>query len=166
MTSDAEDFCLSVVIPAYNEEARLGSTLERVIEYLSGQPYESEVLVVDDGSADATADLARECLADTIEHRVLVNDTNRGKGYSVRRGMMEARGDVRLFSDADLSTPVEHTADLLAAIEAGADIAIASRAVEGSDIELDQSCVMQALSRAASEPAADTLHERDRVLTR
>jgi len=143
MTSDAGSFCLSVVIPAYNEEARLGSTLERVIEYLSGQPYESEVLVVDDGSADATADLARERLADTIEHRVLVNDTNRGKGYSVRRGMMEARGDVRLFSDADLSTPVEHTADLLAAVEAGADIAIASRAIEGSDIELHQSFIRE-----------------------
>lgn len=143
MTSARGNPRLSLVIPAYNEEARLGTTLERVIDYLSGQAYESEVLVVDDGSGDATAEVARVCLGERIANRVLVNETNRGKGYSVRRGMLEARGDLRLFSDADLSTPIEHTADLLAAIEAGADIAIASRAIKGSDIELHQSFIRE-----------------------
>ncbi len=150
MTSEAEGIYLSVVIPAYNEVARLGPTLERVINYLGEQPYQAEVLVVDDGSADATADLARQRLADRIEHRVLVNETNRGKGYSVRRGMLEAQGEVRLFSDADLSTPIEHAADLLAAIRAGADVAIASRAIKGSDIELHQSFIRESAGKMFS----------------
>ena len=141
---------LSVVIPAYNETGRLGVTLERVVVYLAEQDYASEIIVVDDGSDDDTARLAEEALEGRISHRVLINDGNRGKGYSVRRGMLEAAGERALFSDADLSTPIEHTADLLAAIEGGADIAIGSRAVHGSDIELRQPLLRQTAGKMFS----------------
>ncbi len=137
--TERESAELSLVIPAYNEEQRLGPTLERIIDYLEERDYPAEIIVVDDGSADATAELAREMLDDApIPGCVLINETNRGKGYSVKRGMMQARGRLGLFSDADLSTPIEHTADLMAAIDAGADVAIASRATPDSDLEVRQ----------------------------
>ena len=141
---------LSLIVPAYNEAGRLDVTLERVVVYLSEQAYASEIIVVDDGSDDDTARLAGELLEGRIPHRVLINDGNRGKGYSVRRGMLEAAGERALFSDADLSTPIEHTADLLAAIAGGVDIAIGSRAVQGSDIELRQPLVRQTAGKMFS----------------
>ena len=141
---------LSLIVPAYNEAGRLGVTLERVVVYLSEQAYASEIIVVDDGSDDDTARLAGELLEGRIPHRVLINDGNRGKGSSVRRGMLEAAGERVLFSDADLSTPIEHTADLLAAIAGGVDIAIGSRAVQGSDIELRQPLVRQTAGKMFS----------------
>lgn len=130
---------LSIIIPAYNEEGRLGPTLTRVIEYLDGTDCAAEIIVVDDGSTDATADLARELLNDAaVPSSILVNEQNRGKGYSVKRGMMESTGRLALFSDADLSTPIEHAEDLMAAIESGADVAIGSRAAEGARLEKRQ----------------------------
>lgn len=141
---------LSVVIPAYNETGRLGATLEQVLAYLDAQPYASEVIVVDDGSADETAQLARDLLAGRERARVLVNEQNRGKGYSVKRGLLEASGQRVLFSDADLSTPIEHTADLLAAMDAGADIAIGSRVTRGADIERHQPFLRELAGRMFS----------------
>ncbi len=142
---------LSVVIPAYNEQRRLGPTIEKVVAYLSAQPYRSELIVVDDGSSDRTAELAREILADApIPHRVLVNEQNRGKGYSVRRGMIESSGRLALFSDADLSTPIEHIADFIAAIEDGADIAIGSRVAPGAAIEVHQPFLREMAGRMFS----------------
>ncbi len=141
---------LSLVVPAYNEASRLGVTLERVVVYLAEQAYASEIIVVDDGSDDDTARLAEEQLEGRISHRVLVNDGNRGKGYSVKRGMLDATGERVLFSDADLSTPIEHTADLLAAIDGGVDIAIGSRAVRGSDIERRQPLLRQTAGKMFS----------------
>src|SRR5262245_30940462 len=96
---------LSVVIPAYNEENRLPRTLERVLAFLSGWGHPSEIIVVDDGSRDATIARAQEVGGG----RVIVspNERNRGKGYSVRRGMLLAKGEYRLMTDADLSTPIE-----------------------------------------------------------
>ena len=128
---------LSVVIPAYDEEARLPATLERVQAYLAAQDFSSELLVVDDGSQDRTAEVA-EGSFETPGCRLLRNPENVGKGASVRRGMLAARGDWRLFSDADLSTPIEELAKLLRAVEAGHDVAIGSRALRDSSVEIHQ----------------------------
>lgn len=128
---------VSVVIPAYNEEARLGATLDRVLEYARESGLDCEILVVDDGSKDDTASLA-ETYADRGV-RLLRNPGNRGKGYSVRHGMLEGARALVLFSDADLSTPIEELDKLAAPILAGeADAAIGSRAVAGSKVEVSQ----------------------------
>ena len=117
----------SIVIPAYNEGTRLQPTLERVLGYVHAQGWDAEVIVVNDGSRDNTADIVRGFAAkDPVVH-LLENPGNRGKGYSVRNGMLHARGRVMIFSDADLSAPIEESAKLLQALEAGADIAIGSR---------------------------------------
>jgi len=136
---------LSVVIPAYNESARLPSTLRRICAYLDGVGTTYEVVVVDDGSTDGTADLARATLE--MRHSVLVNDRNRGKGYSVRRGMLAARGSRCLITDADLSTPIEDLPLLLARLDEGFDVAIGSRAVESSNIEVHQAWYRENLGR-------------------
>ena len=117
----------SIIIPAYNEAARLGSTLERVLSYVSQQAWDAEIVVVNDGSRDQTPDLVRTKSAVCPNLRLIENPGNRGKGYSVRNGMLNAAGDILLFTDADLSSPVEESVKLFAAIEAGADIAIGSR---------------------------------------
>ena len=130
---------LSVIIPAYNEADRLPSTLSAVIAYLQEQPYRAEVVVVDDASTDRTADVARIQLEKSlIPGKVLENESNRGKGYSVRRGLGEAGGQIRLFSDADLSTPIREFDNLRTAIQQGADIAIGSRALGESSVEIHQ----------------------------
>ena len=120
---------LSVVIPAFEEAARIGPTLERVRTYLAARPFESEVLVVVDGGRDGTLGLVRNLARAWPALRVLDNGVNRGKGYSVRRGMLAARGRYLLFSDADLSTPIAEVERLVAALDAGADVAIGSRAL-------------------------------------
>ncbi len=122
---------LSVVIPAYNEGRRLPPTLERIRRHLDGSSY--ELLVVDDGSADDTA-----LRAEAAGARVVRNEGNRGKGYSVRRGMLLARGARRLMTDADLSTPIEELGRLRAKMDEGYDIVIASRALPGSNVEVRQ----------------------------
>lgn len=137
---------LSVVIPAYNEEQRLGGTLERLFEYLQAQPYDSEVIVVDDGSRDRTAQIAAEVDAGGIPLEILQNTPNRGKGYSVRRGFLAARGERVLFSDADLSTPIEEVEKLLSLMEE-ADVAIASRALADSDVTVHQPWYREGMGR-------------------
>src|SRR5690348_12495953 len=117
----------SIIIPAYNEAARLGSTLERVLIYVSQQPWDAEIVVVNDGSRDQTPELVRTESALHPNLRLIENPGNRGKGYSVRNGMLNAAGEILLFTDADLSSPIEESVKLFAAIEAGADIAIGSR---------------------------------------
>lgn len=117
----------SIVIPAYNEGARLGATLEKVLGYLRAQGWSAEVIVVNDGSRDNTADLVREFAEKNSMLRLVENPGNRGKGFSVRNGMLKARGEVVVFSDADLSSPIEEMPKLLAALASGADIAIGSR---------------------------------------
>lgn len=122
---------LSIVVPAYNEQDRLPATLERLEAYLRGRALRAEVLIVDDGSGDGTPDLVRAFCARSrpngLLFRLLRNPGNRGKGYSVRHGMLAARGQFRLFSDADLSAPIEEIEKLQHALAAGADIAIGSR---------------------------------------
>ena len=117
----------SIVIPGYNESARIGATLERVLRYEQLQGWDAEIIFVNDGSRDNTADLVREYAKRSQRVRVLENPGNRGKGYSVRNGMRQATGDILLFSDADLSSPIEEAPKLLAALAAGADVAIGSR---------------------------------------
>ena len=117
----------SIIIPAYNDAARLGSTLERVLSYVSGHGRDAEVIVVDDGSRDSTRELVSGYAQAHPQLRLLENGRNRGKGYSVRHGMLEASGELLLFSDADLSAPIEEADKLFRAIESGADMAIGSR---------------------------------------
>jgi glycosyltransferase involved in cell wall biosynthesis len=117
----------SIIIPAYNEGARLGTTLDRVLAYVRAQGWDAEVIVVNDGSRDSTADLVRGYARSHPYLRLLENPGNHGKGYSVRNGMLNANGEVLIFSDADLSSPIEEAPKLLAALQAGADVAIGSR---------------------------------------
>ncbi len=117
----------SIVVPAYNEAQRIGATLERAIAYATQRAWALEIIVVNDGSTDATAKIVRDLAANHPALRLLENPGNRGKGYSVRNGMLRARGEVLLFSDADFSSPIEEAEKLFAAIEQGADIAIGSR---------------------------------------
>ncbi|MBI2298565.1 MAG: glycosyltransferase family 2 protein [Armatimonadetes bacterium] len=138
---------ISVVIPAYCEEQRLGPTLSRMREYLTQRGGTAEIIVVDDGSADHTSGVARESLAGYPRHEVLRNEPNAGKGASVRRGMLAAAGEVVLFSDADLSTPIEEMEKLLAAHAEGAHIAVGSRALRESRIEVHQSRLRETMGR-------------------
>lgn len=117
----------SIVIPAYNESARLGASLLKVLAYVHAQGWDAEVVVVNDGSRDNTANIIRDFAAKDRAVRLVENPGNRGKGYSVRNGMLHAEGDILIFSDADLSSPIEEASKLLEALECGADIAIGSR---------------------------------------
>jgi dolichyl-phosphate beta-glucosyltransferase len=131
---------LSIIIPAFNEEGRLPKTLNAVIAYVQARPYQTEILVVDDGSTDRTAEIVNSYGPTVPNLRLVSNGGNRGKGYSVRHGMLEAAGEIALFSDADLSTPIEEADKLMAAIrEQNFDAAIGSRAVDRSLIQVHQS---------------------------
>jgi dolichyl-phosphate beta-glucosyltransferase len=135
---------LSVVVPAYNEALRLPATLARVREHLAARGVPYEILVVDDGSTDATADVARSAPGPV---RLLRHEPNRGKGYAVRRGMLAAAGERRLMTDADLSTPIEELGRLEAEVDRGFDVAIGSRAVAGARIEVRQPAYREAMGR-------------------
>ncbi|MEQ1353260.1 MAG: dolichyl-phosphate beta-glucosyltransferase [Candidatus Acidiferrum sp.] len=130
---------LSIVIPAYNEELRLPATLERLAEYLPTLGLQTEVLIVDDGSRDRTAAVAETFTGKISRLRVLSNGTNRGKGYSVRHGMLEATGELVLFTDADLSAPIEESDKLIGALKNRYDVAIGSRALNRSLISTHES---------------------------
>lgn len=135
---------LSVVIPAFNEEARLPATLARVRAHLDARGEAWQVLVVDDGSSDGTAAAARAAGAPV---ELLSYADNRGKGHAVRAGMLAATGARRLMSDADLSTPIEELAGLEAELARGFDVAIGSRAVAGARIEVHQPLYREAMGR-------------------
>ena len=133
---------LSIIIPAYNEERRLPRSLAKIRDYLASRGLaarQAEIIVVDDGSQDRTAATAQEWSREFSPVRVISNGRNRGKGYSVRQGILEAHGRIALFTDADLSAPIEEADKLLAAIKAGNDVAIGSRAVDRSLIFARQS---------------------------
>ena len=121
------DLNYSFIIPAYNESERLTTSLPKVLDYIRQHRFAAEVIVVNDGSTDDTADIVRCFAANSPEIRLLENPGNRGKGYSVRNGMLHGHGDVLLFTDADLSSPIYEAAKLFDAIAHGADIAIGSR---------------------------------------
>ncbi len=138
---------LSVVIPAYDEALRLGPTVRRVREHLEARGGAWELIVVDDGSRDATVEVAREAAGGDPRIRVIEQGANRGKGAAVRAGMLAARCDRALFSDADLATPIEELAKLEARLDAGADVAIASRALPDSDIRTRQHPARELMGR-------------------
>src|SRR5215470_7625354 len=129
---------LSVIIPSYNEELRLPASLQQIASYIEKSGRETEVIVVDDGSNDKTAAVAESFRRRIPTLRVVANGENRGKGYSVRHGMQEARGDIVLFTDADLSAPIEE-ADKLIEVLADKDVAIGSRALDRSLIAVHES---------------------------
>jgi dolichyl-phosphate beta-glucosyltransferase len=137
------DLFLSIVIPAYNEDQRLGSSLERILHYMNprGRPF--ELVVVDDGSRDRTSQIAQEFSArgdPGWSLRLFPNDGNRGKGYSVRRGMLEAQGAYALLTDADLSSPIEEISKLeKEVVDGNCDIAFGSRDLKESDVQVRQS---------------------------
>src|SRR3984893_3433812 len=129
---------LSIIIPSYNEELRLPATLSSIASYIRSSKRDVEVIVVDDGSRDKTVAVAEQFRNEIPNLRVGSNDKNRGKGYSVRHGMQVARGDIVLFTDADLSAPIEEVEKLLPAMNAN-QVAIGSRAMDRSQITVHES---------------------------
>jgi dolichyl-phosphate beta-glucosyltransferase len=129
---------LSIIIPAYNEELRLPATLSSIAAYTRSSKRSIEVIVVDDGSRDKTVAVAEQFRNEIPSLRVVSNGENRGKGYSVRHGMQEARGEIVLFTDADLSAPIEEVDKLLPAMKTN-DVAIGSRAMDRSQITVHES---------------------------
>lgn len=120
----------SLVIPAYNESNRIRPTLDAILRHVQEQNWDAEIVVVDDGSRDDTADVIRAYEREHAQVRLVQNPGNRGKGFSVRNGMLHARGEICLFSDADLSSPITEAQKLFDAVAAGADIAIGSRWIQ------------------------------------
>ena len=129
---------LSVVIPAYNEERRLPPSLRRIEAYLRQSKRHSELIVVDDGSTDGTAEAVDTLISEGLHLHMIRHGENKGKGAAVRTGILSATGRLVLFTDADLSTPIEDLERLVDALDAGADVAIGSRAVDRSLIEVRQ----------------------------
>ncbi|MFQ5723763.1 MAG: dolichyl-phosphate beta-glucosyltransferase [Terriglobia bacterium] len=129
---------LSLILPAYNEEARLARTLDTLLASARVGKGASEILVVDDGSTDGTATIARAYAERHPSIRLLRHENNRGKGYSVRRGFREARGEVVLFTDVDMSIPFSEADKLLRALRHGADVAIGSRGVDRAQIRVQR----------------------------
>lgn len=143
---------LSIVIPAYNEDQRIGKTLTATFEYLDAQEYTSEVIVVDDGSIDQTASVVRSFQQQVGERlRLLNNPGNRGKGYSVRNGMLNAKGEIALFYDADLSTPTSEIPKVIAPIaENRYDVVFGSRALKYELIGQHQSFLRELRGRGGN----------------
>ena len=134
---------LSIVVPAYNEELRLGSSLKRMLGYFDSQSYSFEILVVDDGSNDSTASIAAGIAANRAEVKVIMYQPNRGKGHAVRYGILKSEGDLILFCDADLATPIEEIEKLISSITSANQVAIGSRDVVGSELVKRQSVLRE-----------------------
>jgi dolichyl-phosphate beta-glucosyltransferase len=134
---------LSIVIPAYNESKRIPATLSQVLDYTASLGKRCEVVVVDDGSTDHTASLVEEIGRKAPSVRVLRNMPNAGKGAAVRKGMLQARGERVLFTDADLSAPIAEAARLFEAMDAGFDVAIGSRALRREWVGVHQSAMRE-----------------------
>lgn len=129
---------LSIVIPAYNEARRIGRTIQALRDYVSRTATPCELIVVDDGSKDRTADVVRQSEPESLNLRLLVNPINRGKGHSVRQGMLAATGDVLAMCDADLASPIEEVDKLLVWLDRGYDVVIGSRDLPDSRLDPPQ----------------------------
>ncbi len=138
---------ISIIIPAYNEGKRIQKTLMSVNDYMSKQSYDYEILVVNDGSKDNTAEITRNLAKTVRDLKLIDNRENHGKGWAVRQGMLEARGDLRLFTDADNSTTIEQMAGFLPYFSQGYDIVIGSRQIEGAVIAVKQPWSREFLGR-------------------
>lgn len=148
MTNASPDgFGLSIVIPAFNEEERLGPSLAAIRAWLAGKPFAAEIIVVDDGSSDRTSAVARDGLAGLPAFRIIRLETNGGKGHAVRTGVLASSGDIVMFTDADLATPIEELDKFLPRLAEGSDVVIGSRAIPGSDIRVRQARPRQAMGR-------------------
>ena len=142
------DIFLSIVIPAYNEEERIGNTLGEIISYLNTKDYRSEIIVVNDGSTDSTKDIVnKESEKTDYDIRITENTVCRGKGYSVKKGMMEASGEYVLFTDADLSTPINEIEKLIYWLEKDYDVAIGSRGLKDSQVEIRQTFIRESMGK-------------------
>jgi dolichyl-phosphate beta-glucosyltransferase len=142
---------LAIVVPAYNEAERLPRTLARLLEYFSAQSYSWTVTVVSDGSTDGTPDAVRAFAADHPQFALIESNPNRGKGYVVRQGMLAVEAKWILFTDADLAAPIEEIEKLIPAIEGGADIAIGSRPLRESRLEVRQPWYRELLGRTSNK---------------
>lgn len=141
---------LAVIIPAYNEAARIVPTLKRVQEYFAAQDYSWTVTVVSDGSGDETNTLVNEFVRDHPGFSLIASTPNHGKGYVVRKGMLDVEGDYLLFSDADLAAPIEEVEKLFPKM-ADHDVAIGSRPLKESNLEIRQPLYREMLGRAANK---------------
>lgn len=137
-TNSFQAITLSIVIPAYNEEQRIGPALRQIIDYLKGRKSTAEIIVVDDGSTDRTASLARSILTDWPLSRVISFEKNQGKGAAVKIGVLQARGELILLTDADLSTPIEEL-EKFWPLAGDYEVVIGSRALPASDLRIRQS---------------------------
>lgn len=138
MKINLKNMKLSVIIPAYNEEKRLAKTLEDIDRYLRKQDYEYEIIVVNDGSKDRTAEVVKQMMSKVRNLKLIDNKVNKGKGGVVRQGLLEARGEVRLFTDADNSTSIDHVEKMWPEFERGFDIVIGSRDIKGAVLDPPQ----------------------------
>lgn len=130
---------LSFIIPAYNEKSRISASLEKALDFFSIQSFQTEIIVVNDGSTDNTSELVRGISGtNTVLVKLIEQPRNIGKGAAVRRGMLDARGLYRLFSDADFSTPVYETSRILQCLNNGAEICIGSRGIDTSLVKKHQ----------------------------
>lgn len=132
-------YFISIIIPAYNEEKRILPTLKEIYDYLSRQDYTYEIIIVDDGSSDNTVQLVKDFIGHNNKGiNILMNGENRGKGFSVKRGMLAAKGELIFFTDADLSTPIEEIERCLPYFLNNYDVVIGSRSLPNSDIIIHQ----------------------------
>jgi len=134
---------LSVIIPAYNEEMRLPKTLEEIDKYLSKQSYDYEILVVNDGSKDKTVEVAKSLIPKIKNLKVTGYEKNQGKGYAVRFGMLEAKGEYRIFTDADNSTSIDQVEKMWPYFKESYDTVIGSRDVKGAILDPPQPWLRQ-----------------------
>ncbi len=144
-----DEIYLSVVIPSYNEEKRIGKTLDIIYEYLKKQDFTSEVIIVNDGSKDNTLDVIKEKYS-LNNFQIISYSKNRGKGYAVRSGIKKSQGRYILFADADNSTPFEQVEKLLVEIKKGYDIVIGSRYISGGKIKKKQGLLRRFISRGGN----------------
>jgi glycosyltransferase involved in cell wall biosynthesis len=135
---DNKKIHLSVIIPAYKEAGRIGDTLKKIDEYLRSQKYTYEIIVVNDGSPDKTAEEVSQVLPEIKNLRLIDNKKNRGKGFVTRQGMLEAKGEFRVFMDADNSTTINHIEKMWPEFDKGREVVIGSRDIKGADIAVSQ----------------------------
>ncbi|MBN2190390.1 MAG: glycosyltransferase family 2 protein [Candidatus Aureabacteria bacterium] len=138
---------ISIIIPAYNEGNSIKSAIKVIDEFLKAGAENYEIIVVDDGSKDKSTQLVQQLAGKNDKIILLKNGANRGKGYSVKRGMLQATGDIRVFADADMSTPIETLTGMIEFVKNGYDVVIGSRRTQGAVIEIRQNFLRENMGR-------------------